>query len=499
MMKAKFIKHSKKLFTNIVIILDKKSTLPTQASEIKKATGIDLNQLIKTHKYKGDQGECLVVPTTNTNVKNIILFGIGDIKKADLLCLIKSGSGLYKNLISHSIREAGAYFPLSLRGKDEECIICDFLLGMLLGSYRFDKYKTVKKNVGEKKVYLETLSIVSDKPAAMNKLLEKYKDFSESAALVKDLITEPANVINPSTLSKICVDLAKCGIEIKVLDESKMKKLGMNALLGVGQGSPIPSKMVIMHWKGAKSKSKTVALVGKGVTFDSGGLSLKPPSYMEEMKGDMAGAATVIGMLKMLALRKAKVNVIGAVGLVENMPSGDAQKPGDIVKSMSGQTIEILNTDAEGRLVLADVLWYVQSTYKPAAMINLATLTGAIRICLADKMAGVFSNDENLAKKLFKAGQETGERVWILPLDKEYDEMIDSDIADMKNIGKPDGSAGSTTAAQFLQRFVNKTPWAHMDIASVSEKKKSPDTGLSGPTAFGMRLLNKFIEDNYEC
>ena len=497
-MKAKFIKHNKKLFTNIIIVLDKKCMLPAQASEIKKVTGVDLDQLIKLHKYEGNQGECLIIPTTSANAKYIILFGIGDIKKTDLHGLIKSGSSLYKNLANHSIKEAGAYFSITSRGKDEEYMICDFLFGMLLGSYRFDKYKTVKKENEERKVHLEILNIVSDKPTSMNKVLEKCKSFSESINLVKDLVAEPANVINPSTLSKVCVDLAKYGIEIKLLDENKMKKLGMNALLGVGQGSPIPSKVIIMHWKGAARSSKTVALVGKGVTFDSGGLSLKPSLGMEGMKGDMAGAATVIGMLKMLALRKAKVNVVGVIGLVENMPSGEAQRPGDIVKSMSGQTIEVLNTDAEGRLVLADVLWYTQATYKPDVMINLATLTGAVVICLADKMAGLFSNDDTLAKKLFKAGAETGERIWILPLDKEYDKMIDSEIADMKNISKPGGSAGSTTAAQFLQRFVNKTPWAHIDIAGVSEKKKSPDTGLSGPTAFGMRLLNKFIEDHYE-
>ncbi|NRA73295.1 MAG: leucyl aminopeptidase [Rickettsiales bacterium] len=494
MMKIKFIKDSNKVFENTVIILDKKSTSPPQAGEIKKHTGVDLNKLIKLHKYKANQGECCIIPTTDTKIKNIILFGIGDVKKATMLDLIKSGSKLYNYLVSHSIEEVGMYLSVA-----PESLLNDFMLGMFLGSYKFDKYRTVKRDSEKNKTHLKTLTIAVDQPSQMNKILEKCKDFAESTALVKDLVSEPANVINPSTLSKICTDLSKSGIKVQVLEEAKLKKLGMNALLGVGQGSTIPSKVVVMHWQGAKSDKKKIALVGKGVTFDSGGLSLKPPSYMEDMKGDMAGAATVIGMMRMLALRKAKVNVIGAVGLVENMPSGDAQKPGDIVKSMSGQTIEVLNTDAEGRLVLADVLWYIQDNYKPTVMIDLATLTGAVRICLADKMAGLFSNNEILTKQLLEAGKETGEVVWNLPLDAEYDKMMDSEIADMRNIAKPsDGSAGSTTAAQFLQRFVNKTPWAHIDIASVSERTKSPETGASGPTAFGMRLLNKFIEDNYE-
>ena len=330
----------------------------------------------------------------------------------------------------------------------------------------------------------------------MKSELDKRKIFSDSIAFVKDLISEPANVINPSTLSKICADLKKYGIKVEILNEKKIKNLGMNALLGVGQGSIIPPCVVVMQWNGAKSKDK-IALIGKGVTFDSGGLSIKPAAAMEEMKGDMAGAATVIGMLKMLALRKAKANVIGVVGLVENMPDGGAQRPGDIVKSMSGQTIEVLNTDAEGRLVLADVLWYTQATYKPTVMIDLATLTGAARVCLADKMAALFSNNDILAKQLLTAGQETGERCWRLPLDEEYDKMIDSKIADMMNIGNTPGG-GTIIAAQFLQRFVSNVNWAHIDIAAVSEKKKSTDTGLAGPTAFGMRLLNKFIEDNYE-
>jgi leucyl aminopeptidase len=497
-MEIKFIERGKKVGENIVIVLDDKLSLPAVASEVKNETGIDIGQLIKVHSYKGKSGESLYIPTGSTNIKNILVFSLGDTKKAEMHDSIKAGACLYRALTKYSVKEAEVYFSDAIQPQEDNHALFDFLLGTLLGSYRFDKYKTVKKPDEDKKTYLEKLHIIVDRSAQMNSKLENNKNFSDTVAFVKDLVSEPANVLHPLTLAQVCMDLTKYGVEVEVLDENRIKQLGMGALYGVGQGSDTPPRVVVMHWNGAQGDEKKLALVGKGVTFDSGGLSIKPALGMEAMKGDMGGAAVVIGMLRMLALRKAKVNVIGAVGLVENMVSGNAQRPGDIVKSMSGQTIEVLNTDAEGRLVLADVLWYVQDKYNPTEMIDLATLTGAIRICLGDKMAGLFSNDDTLAKKLFKAGTETGEKTWILPLDKEYDKTIDSDIADMKNIASPGVGAGSTIAAQFLQRFVNKTKWAHIDIASVSEKNKASDTGLSGPTAFGMRLLNKFIEDNYE-
>jgi len=490
-MEIKFVERRNKASAAIAIILDEKLELSSQANEIKKETGVDLKQLIKVHNYKATPNEFLLIPTGNDKIKNIILFGVGDLKKAKLPDLIKAGASLYRKLTSHSIKEAEAYSSIATPS------LLNLLLGTLLGSYRFDKYKAVKKD-DKKKVRLEKLNVISERSTKLNAELNGYKNFSESVALVKDLVAEPSNVKNPITLSKICTGLSKYGLKVEVLDEAKLKSLKMNALLGVGQGSTAPSRVVVIHWNGAKTSKKKIALIGKGVTFDSGGLSLKPAGSMVTMKGDMAGAATVIGMLRMLALRKAKVNVVGVVGLVENMPDGGAQRPGDIVKSMSGQTIEILNTDAEGRLVLADILWYAQSVYKPTVMVDIATLTGAVRICLGDEFAGLLSNNDSISEQLIKAGEDTNERVWRLPLDKKYDKMIDSNIADMQNIGTPDGSAGTSIAAQFLQRFVNKVPWAHLDIGVVSENKKSPDTGLAGPTAFGMRLLNKFIEDNYE-
>jgi leucyl aminopeptidase len=326
--------------------------------------------------------------------------------------------------------------------------------------------------------------------------LEKLAD---GIFLTRDLVNEPPNILYPETMAEACEKLTALGVEVDVLGEPEMYELGFGALLGVGQGSARESKMVVMRWNGLGKGSKTppVAFVGKGVTFDTGGISIKPAGGMEEMKWDMGGAGTVIGLMKALAGRKAKVNVVGVVGLVENMPGGNAQRPGDVVTSYSGQTIEVLNTDAEGRLVLADALWYTQKHFKPKFIIDLATLTGAIIVALGTSRAGLFANDNKLADQLFKTGEKTGEEVWRLPLGDVYDKQINSDIADMQNIGR-DREAGSITAAQFLQRFVNKTPWAHLDIAGVAWTKRDGDITPKGATAYGVRLLNQLVADYYE-
>jgi leucyl aminopeptidase len=287
-------------------------------------------------------------------------------------------------------------------------------------------------------------------------------------------------------------------LEVEVLGEKEMEKLGMHSLLGVGQGSDKESKLVILKWNGAKNKKEQpVAFVGKGVTFDTGGISIKPAQNMEDMKTDMAGSAVVVGLLKLFAERKANINAVGVVGLVENMPSGTAQRPGDVVRSMSGQTIEVINTDAEGRLVLADALHYTNTKFKPKFIVDLATLTGAIVIALADVHAGLFSNDDKLSEQITKAGNKTGETVWRMPVAQEYDDMINSDIADMKNVGNGKG-AGSTTAAQFLKRFIGETKWAHLDIAGVAWRGKGDPLAVKGATGFGLRLLNQMVIDNYE-
>ena len=316
---------------------------------------------------------------------------------------------------------------------------------------------------------------------------------AESVHFIRDLITEPANIIYPETLAAECRKLTKFGVTVEILGEAQMKKLGMGSLLGVGQGSVRESQLVVMQWHGGKKGVKPVAFVGKGVTFDTGGISIKPAGGMEEMKWDMGGSAAVIGTMRALAARGAKVNAVGIVGLVENMPDGNAQRPGDVVTSMSGQTIEVLNTDAEGRLVLADALWYTQDRFKPQCMIDLATLTGAIISAIGTQRAGIFSNNDKLATALNAAAERTQEKIWRLPLGPEYDAMINCDIADMKNIS--DGrEAGSVTAAQFLQRFVNDVPWAHLDIAGVAWQNK-PFSALApkGAVGWGVRLLNDWV------
>ncbi|MGA3303380.1 MAG: leucyl aminopeptidase [Methylovirgula sp.] len=384
----------------------------------------------------------------------------------------------------------------------------EFVEGMRLRDYKFDSYKTKKKDEDESAA-AEVLVAVED-PAAAKREAKAHDAEAEGVAIARTLVNEPANVLYPEEFARRAQELEELGVEVKVLDEDEMGELGMGALLGVGQGSDRESRMVIMRWRGTKKdeskegkegkehgKSRPIAFIGKGVTFDTGGISIKPAAGMEDMKGDMAGAACVIGLMHTLAARKAKVDVVGAIGLVENMPGANAQRPGDIVKSMSGQTIEVINTDAEGRLVLADLLWYVQDKYKPQFMIDLATLTGAIVVALGQEHAGLFSNDDELSERLLTAGKETNEKVWRLPLGPAYDKLIDSKFADMKNTGGRHG--GSITAAQFLQRFVNGTPWAHLDIAGTGMNSPASDTNQSWGSGYGVRLLDRLVRKYYEA
>ncbi|TAN56842.1 MAG: leucyl aminopeptidase, partial [Rhodospirillales bacterium] len=367
--------------------------------------------------------------------------------------------------------------------------------GARLRGWRFDRYMTQEKP--EDKPKLKTLTLLTGDLAASRRAFAPLAALAEGIELTRELQSEPANVIHPESMAARARQLAKLGLRVEVLGEAQMRKLGMNALLGVGQGSIRESKLVVLHWNGTRAKNaRPVAIVGKGVTFDSGGISIKPSGGMEEMKWDMSGAATVFGLMAALAKRKAKVNVVGVAGLVENMPSGTAQRPGDVVRSMSGQTIEVINTDAEGRLVLADALWYCQNRFKPVAMIDLATLTGAILVALGAEYAGLFASDDKLSENLTKAGEAVGEPLWRLPLGDAYDKLIKSDIADMKNVG--DGKAGSITAAQFLKRFTNNVPWAHLDIAGTAWTKKDLATVPKGAAAFGVRLLERFLAENYE-
>ena len=371
-------------------------------------------------------------------------------------------------------------------------------LGAVLKAYRFDRYRTKEKP--EDKPKLTKLSVLTGDPAKARAVWDRNKAIAEGVFLTRDLVSEPPNVLNPAEMAERCKKLTSLGLKVDVLGPKEMQKLGFGALLGVAQGSVNEPRTVVMQWNGGngkgKAKEKPVAFVGKGVTFDTGGISIKPAGGMEDMKWDMAGAGTVVGLMAALAGRKAKVDAVGLVGLVENMPSGSAQRPGDVVKSCSGQTIEVINTDAEGRLVLADVLWYCQEKFDPRFMVDLATLTGAMIVALGHEHAGLFSNDDGLAQKLSAAGQATGEKVWRFPLDAEYDKLIKSDIADMKNIGgRP---AGSISAAQFIQRFVNNKTWAHLDIAGVAWSTKESPCVPKGATAFGVRLLDRLVAEHYE-
>ena len=430
--------------------------------------------------------------------KEIISFDLSSKKKIILI-------SLRSNINSAKVENLGAKFFNYLKDFKQKEFLIDsdvvpvkiknfvglFLHGFKLKSYSFEKYKT-KKNTNN---ILITV-IGKNKPSSKDQI--KFSAIEEGTFFARDLVSEPGNVLHPDEYSKRLKLLKKDGLKITVYDEKKLKKLGMNTLLGVGQGSVRGSYLVAMEWKGLKDNSKPLAFVGKGVCFDTGGISLKPAKFMEDMTYDMAGSAVVVGLMKSLALRKAKVNAVGVVGLVENMPGGNAQRPGDIVKSYSGKTVEILNTDAEGRLVLADALTYTEEKYKPKFIIDLATLTGAIIVSLGSEYAGLFSNDDNLSKKLIEAGEKVEEKVWRMPLNKNFDKLIDSKNADMQNINYV-GGAGSTTAAQFLQRFIlKKTPWAHLDIAGMAFSKYGGALNSGGATGYGVRLLNKLIEDDYE-
>ena len=402
----------------------------------------------------------------------------------------KLGSNLYVFLRSNKIENCFYQTNLS---KITNVQLERLLHGAQLKSYEFNVYKTDKSKISNTKLY-----VIGNKYRKINLLRSKLNSLLEGVFLTRDLVSEPGNVLHPDEYARRITKLRKFGLKVTVYNQKKLKKLGMNALLGVGQGSVRGSYLVTIEWKGTKSKTKPLGFVGKGVCFDTGGYSLKPAKFMEDMTYDMAGSATVVGLMKTLALRKSKINAVGVVGLVENMVSGNAQRPGDIVKSYSGKTIEILNTDAEGRLVLADALTFTEEKFKPQFIVDLATLTGAIIVSLGSEYAGLFSNNDKLSKQLIDAGESVEEKLWRMPLNENFDKLINSKNADMQNINYV-GGAGSTTAAQFLQRFIlNKTPWAHLDIAGMAFSKYGGALNSGGATGYGVRLLNKLIEDNYE-
>ncbi len=484
----------------INFIKDKISKNPNNAIKITILSEENIakskNKFIKNAKdnlnFTAKFGQINFIP----NEENILaIAGIGSDKKITDLSLQKLGAKIFSFANNNKFN----VLDISNDCNFTEFQIMNIAFGIKLQSYRFNQYFSTKKT--DKELKVEVVNIFVNDVASAKSGFKSFEIVANNVFFVRDLVSEPANNLNPESYAKICEELKKEGLEVEILDEKQMLKLGMNALLGVGQGSEKKSQLIVLKWNGGKKSVAPLAFVGKGVTFDTGGISLKPANNMEDMKTDMAGSAVVVGLLRLLAQRKAKVNAIGVVGLVENMPSGNAQRPGDVVKSMSGQTIEVINTDAEGRLVLADALYYTKTKFNPELIVDLATLTGAIVVSLADIYGGMFSNDDNLAKQLIGAGLKTEENLWRMPLGDAYDEMINSDIADMKNVGSGRG-AGSITAAQFLKRFIvdknNETKWAHLDIAGVAWKGKGDSFAVKGATGFGLRLLNQFIIDNYE-
>ena len=467
---------------NLILFVDEKFNISTLKKYISSSEYTYISDLIKTKDLK----------------KKIITFEINSKKKIILV-------SFKKNLSNFDAQNLGAkcYIILSDSKMTEHNVnsetvnnksinlIGHFLHGMRLKSYKFEKYKTKK---GKKVIVVNVIG--KNIPGQKDQL--KFKAIEEGCFFTRDLVSEPGNVLHPDEYAKRLNSLKKIGLKLNIYDEKKLKKMGMNTLLGVGQGSIRGSYLVTMEWNGLKSKSRPLAFVGKGVCFDTGGISLKPAKFMEDMTYDMAGSAVVVGLMKSLAMRKAKINAVGVVGLVENMPGGNALRPGDILKSYSGKTVEVLNTDAEGRLVLADALTYTEKKFKPKFIIDLATLTGAIIVALGSEYAGLFSNDDKLSKQLIDVGENVKEKVWRMPLNKNFDKLIDSKNADMQNINYV-GGAGSTTAAQFLQRFIlNKTPWAHLDIAGMAFSKYGGALNSGGATGYGVRLLNKLIEEYYE-
>ena len=484
----------------VAVVVTEERTLGATGRGLDEQTGGALSRALAAGRFKGKHGtSTTIVAPHGLDVDAVILVGLGKPEKIDGRGLRALGGGVVRKMNAAGAK-TGAIAVDAVEGASiaPPSMAAEIALGARLGSYSFDKYHTKKKD--EDKKSLGELTVMLDEPAVAEDAFEANANLADGVFTARDLVSEPSNVKYPKTIAEDIEALTADGIEVELLDHDKMASLGMGSLLGVAQGSDHEPYLAIMRWNGAPegADQQPVAFIGKGVTFDTGGISIKPGQGMEEMKYDMAGSATVVGLMKCLAGRKARVNAVGLVGLVENMPDGKAQRPGDVVTSMSGQTIEVINTDAEGRLVLADVLWYAQATYKPRFMIDLATLTGAIIVSLGTYHAGLFSNDDELSERLIAAGKESGEEVWRMPLGDRYNKDIDSAIADMKNVGKG-REAGSIAGAVFLERFVNGVPWAHLDIAGMAWMKGSHDpTVPKGASGYGVRLLDQLVRAHYE-
>jgi leucyl aminopeptidase len=494
----KFVKLAEPTSGSAVLLTDENLRLAPISAALAKKAGDAFARAAKTSKFEGKGMKTLpLLAPAGVELDRLVFVGLGELKKPTPQDWLKLGG-----IIAGSIGGESEATVLLEKASGKAITAEDAAnigLGIALRSYTFDRYKTKKKkDNNDEGPKPRQYSIGVADPRAAQRAWSAASAVADGVVLARDLVNEPANALGPVEFAAELKKLADLGVEVTILAEPDLRKLKMGALLGVAQGSERPPRVVVMHWRGGKAKEQPVAFVGKGVVFDTGGISIKPAAGMEDMKGDMGGAAAVSGLMRALAGRKARVNAVGIVGLVENMPDGKAQRPGDIVTSMSGQTIEVINTDAEGRLVLADLLTYVQRNDKPVAIVNLATLTGAILVALGNLHAGMFSNNDALSEALSKAGQASGEKVWRLPLGPEYDKLIDSKFADMKNVGGR--HAGSITAAQFLQRFIeNDTPWAHLDVAGTAMGSPSSDTNRSWGSGWGVLLLDELVRERYEA
>lgn len=505
-----FVPFSAPIERTAAVLAGPDVALGSKATELDERSGGAIRKAAGAVDFKGRAKSAFeVLAPQKLDATRLVVIGTGNLAEASDSDRLALGGFAVGQLSSRKTARASLVVELPKsgdRGAGE--LAADLACGAMLRGYAFRKFMTRKPDEGSngngnggegppERDGLRLLKIHVADPDAARAAFERRRAVGDGIMLARDLVNEPANELGPVEFAERTRTLEAVGVDVEVLDEQQLAELGMRALLGVAQGSVRPARVVIMQWHGAKSKrTKPLCFIGKGVVFDTGGISIKPAAGMEDMKGDMAGAGCVVGLMHALAARKAPVNVVALIGLVENMPSGSAQRPGDIVRSLSGQTIEVVNTDAEGRLVLADLLWYAQDRFKPRFMINLATLTGAILVALGKEHAGLFSNDDRLAEDLAAAGEATGEKVWRMPLGKAYDKMIESRFADMKNIGGR--WAGSITAAQFLQRFVNETPWAHLDIAGTAMDSPKTDINQSWASGWGVRLLDRLVADKYE-
>lgn len=496
-MKVEFSAFPKAFAGNVAVFVGADKQLLATAESVDSMAGGAVTRAFEGGRFTGAKGQTLTVLGHSGDIARLLLLGVGKGKELDA----RAAEGL-GGVIAAEANAAGhtavtvVVDPVKGSRLSPAQIAAHIALGVRLRTYRFDKYKT--KDKPEQKLSLQQLTIVLAGPADARKAYAQLEPVVDAVFLTRDLVSEPPNVLFPVEFARRAKELTKLGVKVEILGEAEMKKLGMETLLAVGQGSGRDSQLLVMTWMNGPKGQPPVALIGKGVCFDTGGISLKPAAGMEDMKWDMGGAGAVTGAMSLIAGRKAKANVVAVCALVENMPDGNAQRPGDVVKSMSGQTVEVINTDAEGRLILCDAMWYAQEKFKPQAMVELSTLTGAIIVALGHERAGLFCNNTQLSNRLRAAGSGIGEKLWRMPLGPKYDKLIDSEIADMKNVGGGrDG--GSITAAQFLQRFVQEgVAWAHIDIAGVAWSGKGDVTTPKGATAFGVRLLDRLIAENYE-